>query len=91
MANRGVAISHLRTIYLEADETCLSLFEAPSALALQQASDDLDLGFVRIVEAVQVGAEDVVPFIEDQSEHPDEQHAGLTGGPLRRFKEPRSR
>jgi len=57
MTTRGVPISHLRTIYMPEDEMYFSLFEAPSARSLQEVSDRLDLGFVRITEAMQIGPE----------------------------------
>jgi hypothetical protein len=46
-------VSYVRTTYLPIDETCLHLFEAPSAVALGEAARLAALGHLRIVEAVE--------------------------------------
>jgi len=50
----GVPVRHLSTIYVPSDESCFSLFDAPSADALRQAQEHAGIGFERIVEAVQL-------------------------------------
>jgi hypothetical protein len=50
----GVPVRHLFTIYVPSDESCFSLFDAPSADALREAQDRAGIGFERIVEAVQL-------------------------------------
>ena len=51
---RGVPTRHVRTIYVPADETCFSLFEAPSEDAVRDANVRLGLPFTRITEAIDV-------------------------------------
>jgi Protein of unknown function (DUF4242) len=51
-------IRHVRTWLLPADETCFSLFEAPSAELLRAAGDAIGLHYNRITEAVEGGSED---------------------------------
>jgi hypothetical protein len=46
-------IRHVRTWFLPADETCFSLFEAPSADALRAAGDAAGLRYARITEAIE--------------------------------------
>lgn len=45
-------IRHVRTWFLPADETCFSLFEAPSAAALKAAGDAAGVRYSRITEAI---------------------------------------
>jgi hypothetical protein len=54
MTAAGVPARHLATIYVPSDESCFSLFDAPSADALRQAQERAGIGFERIVEAVQL-------------------------------------
>jgi hypothetical protein len=46
-------IRHVRTWYLPEDETCFSLFEAPSAAALKAAGDAAGVRYSRITEAIE--------------------------------------
>ena len=46
-------IRHLRTWFLPEDETCFSLFEAPSAAALKAAGDAAGVRYSRITEAIE--------------------------------------
>ena len=46
-------IKHVRTWLLPADETCLSLFDAPSADSLRAAGDAAGLRYSRITEALE--------------------------------------
>jgi hypothetical protein len=45
-------IRHVRTWFLPEDETCFSLFEAPSAAALKAAGDAAGVRYSRITEAI---------------------------------------
>jgi len=54
MTAAGVPVRHLSTIYVPSDESCFSLFDAPSADALRQAQERAGIGFERIVEALQL-------------------------------------
>ena len=54
MTAAGIPVRHLFTIYVPSDESCFSLFDAPSADALRQAQERAGIGFERIVEAVQL-------------------------------------
>lgn len=54
MTAAGAPARHLSTIYVPSDESCFSLFDAPSADALRQAQERAGIGFERIVEAVQL-------------------------------------
>jgi hypothetical protein len=54
MTAAGAPARHLSTIYVPSDESCLSLFDAPSADALRQAQERAGIAFERIVEAVQL-------------------------------------
>jgi hypothetical protein len=55
----SAGIRHIRTWYLPEDETCFSLFEAPSAAALKAAGDAAGLRYSRITEAIETdGAAD---------------------------------
>jgi Protein of unknown function (DUF4242) len=49
-------VRHVRTWLLPADETCFSLFEAPSAESLRAAGDAIGLRYSRITEAVEGGS-----------------------------------
>lgn len=46
-------IRHVRTWFLPEDETCFSLFEAPSAAALKAAGDAAGVRYSRITEAIE--------------------------------------
>jgi hypothetical protein len=47
------AIRYIRTWFLPADETCFTLFEAPSADALMAAGAAVGLRYTRITEAIE--------------------------------------
>ncbi len=47
------AVRYLRTTFLPGDETCLHLFDAPSAEELGEAARRAELRHERIVEAVE--------------------------------------
>jgi Protein of unknown function (DUF4242) len=51
-ARDGLAVRYLRTTLLPADETCLHLFEAPSAALLEAVAARAGLACDRIVEAL---------------------------------------
>jgi hypothetical protein len=51
-ASEGVAIRHLRTTVLPADETCLHLFEATSVAVVKAVAARAGLVCDRIVEAL---------------------------------------
>jgi hypothetical protein len=52
-ATPSADIRHVRTWFLPEDETCFSLFEAPSAAALKAAGDAAGLRYSRITEAIE--------------------------------------
>src|SRR5438093_9971852 len=54
----GVPARHLSTIHIPSDESCFSLFDAPSADALRQAHERAGIDYERIVEAVQMPPQD---------------------------------
>jgi Nickel responsive protein SCO4226-like len=58
MTAAGIPVRHLSTIYVPSDESCFSLFDAPSADALREAQERAGIGFERIVEAVQLPPQD---------------------------------
>jgi Protein of unknown function (DUF4242) len=60
MTEAGVPIRLLESLHLPSDETCFSLFDAPSADALAEAHRRAGISFDRIVAAVQV-ADDADP------------------------------
>ena len=46
------AIRHIQTIYVPADETCFTLFEAASLELVTETSDRFGLGYRRVVAAI---------------------------------------
>ena len=54
----GIPVRHVSTIYVPSDESCFSLFDAPSADALREAQERAGIGFERIVEAVELPPQD---------------------------------
>lgn len=52
-----VAIRHVRTWYLLSDETCLALFEAPSADSVRAAGNAIGLRYSRVTEAVEAASD----------------------------------
>jgi hypothetical protein len=53
-AARMASIRHLRTTYAPADETCFSLFEAPSLETIQGANDRFRLGYRRVTAVLEI-------------------------------------
>lgn len=56
-AARAMAIRHLQAIYVPADETCFSLYEAPSAEFVTEASDRFALGYRRVLPAISISCQ----------------------------------
>ena len=56
-AGSATPIRHVRTWLLAADETCFSLFEAPSAELVRVAGSAVGLRYSRITEAVEAGSD----------------------------------
>ena len=52
LASHGVAVEHVRTICVPRDETCFSLFGAPSAVVVKAAFQRVGVHIDRITEAV---------------------------------------
>jgi hypothetical protein len=55
-AAEAMAIRHVTTIYVPADETCFALFEAPSREVVIDTIDRFTLGYSRVVLAISVGS-----------------------------------
>jgi len=55
-AARAMSIRHIQTIYVPADETCFTLFEAPSPEMVSETSDRFGLGYRRVVAAIVIGS-----------------------------------
>ena len=55
-AARAMSIRHIQTIYVPADETCFTLFEAASLELVTQTSDRFELGYRRVVPAIVTGS-----------------------------------
>jgi hypothetical protein len=53
-AARAMDIRHIETIYVPVDETCFTLFEAPSRERVMEASERFALGFNRVMLAIAV-------------------------------------
>lgn len=53
-AARLASIRHVRTTYAPGDETCFSLFEAPSLETIQKANDRFQLGYRRVTAAIEI-------------------------------------
>ena len=51
-AARAMSIRHIQTIYVPADETCFTLFEAASLEQVTETSDRFGLGYRRVVAAI---------------------------------------
>jgi hypothetical protein len=51
---RFAPIRHVRTTYVPGDETCFSLFEAPSLETLQKANDRFQLGYRRVTAVLEI-------------------------------------
>jgi hypothetical protein len=59
VSHGGSPVRYLRAIFVPEDEICFHIFEAPSAEAVRQATDDAALDPQRIVEAIDLG--DIAP------------------------------
>ena len=55
-AAHAMSIRHIQTIYIPADETCFTLFEAASLELVIQTSDRFELGYRRVVPAIVIGS-----------------------------------
>jgi hypothetical protein len=51
-AARAMSIRYIQTIYVPADETCFTLFEAASLELVTETSDRFGLGYRRVVAAI---------------------------------------
>ncbi|HZP91190.1 MAG TPA: nickel-binding protein [Actinomycetota bacterium] len=54
MTGTGTPVRHVWSTFLPSEEACLSLFEAPDPLAVEEVNRRAGLTFDRIVEAVSV-------------------------------------
>jgi hypothetical protein len=64
-AARFASIRHVRTTYAPGDETCFSLFEAPSLEAVQQANARFQLGYRRVTAVLEIQSVAGAQPIED--------------------------
>lgn len=48
----ALPVRHVQSIYVPADETCFTLFEAPSADVVTAACDQFGLGYRRVCRAL---------------------------------------
>ncbi len=60
MSSEGTPIRYLRSIFVPGEDKCYCLFDGPSAEAVREANERANLPFQRIVEALQVEAEDLI-------------------------------
>jgi hypothetical protein len=56
VAAHAMSIRHIQTIYVPADETCFTLFEAASLERVTQTSARFELGYRRVVPAIVIGS-----------------------------------
>ena len=61
MRREGAPVRYLRSLFVPDDETCFFLFEGPSAAAVKEAAERAAIPVERVVQAVQVGQEDLPP------------------------------
>jgi hypothetical protein len=54
-AAHAMSIRYIQTIYVPADETCFTLFEAPSPELVREASERFELGYRRVMLAITLG------------------------------------
>ena len=59
MSLEGTPVRYLRTTFVPGEDKCFCLFEGPSLEAVQQANEDAEIPFDRIIEALHIAAEDV--------------------------------
>jgi len=50
----ALPVRHIQSIYVPADETCFTLFEAPSADVVTTACDRFGLGYRRVCRALAI-------------------------------------
>lgn len=55
----GTAVRYLRTTYIPEDESCFCLFDGPDADSVRKVNELAEIPFERIVEALDVSAEDL--------------------------------
>jgi hypothetical protein len=53
-AAHAMSIRHIQTIYVPADETCFTIFEAPSLKLVTETSERFGLGYRRVVAAITI-------------------------------------
>lgn len=58
-ARDGIEVRYVRSLYLEDDETCFHVFEAPSREAVFEATRRAGLRGARVTEAVESGVEEM--------------------------------
>ena len=61
-AGKGPAVRYLRSVFVPGEKRCYCLFEAPSAAAVRKANERAELPFERVIEAVQVSADELDPL-----------------------------
>lgn len=52
----ALSMRHVQTIYVPSDETCFTLFEAPSLDLVTEANDRFRLGFRRVAPAIAISS-----------------------------------
>jgi Protein of unknown function (DUF4242) len=60
-AARAMDIRLIKTIYVPGDETCFTLFEAPSRERVMEASERFALGYNRVTLAIAVSCTNTAP------------------------------
>lgn len=58
-AGEGPPVRYLRSVFVPGEKRCYCLFEAPSAAAVRKANERAELPFERVIEAVQVSADEL--------------------------------
>jgi len=70
-AAAAMSIRHIQTIYVPADETCFTLFEAPSPELVREASERFELGYRRVMHAITFGSPECYATVRsDQKDQP---------------------
>ena len=69
-AARSTSMRHVRTTYAPGDETCFSLFEAPSLETIQKANDRFQLGYRRVTAVLEIQSSAEAQPIEGASKQP---------------------
>jgi hypothetical protein len=68
-AATAMSVRHVQTIYVPADETCFTLFEAPSADLVVAASERFGLGFRRVCRAIVIYSQQTGESFNSRDEH----------------------